>query len=358
LIEFARQNSASITSFISANYLHSQLQMFLILPGTLRFPDSLLSFSGHGSPERLWHDCCSLTDYIRRLPYWHKWDGTFPRQTLLPLAVNMGLFGLGIGAAWRKFRWVGLTPLLISSVHLLVNAVFRNSGGRYILPVDWISPLYYSFGLAGASVWFFSLIGEKDMRHTPWTIPIFVAPSATEKYRSIWKNPRFYMLAVGLLMLGSLAPLAEAAIQPVYDDATQARMLTAFLNSNLLSEQQRNQFEGFLARGASAVAGRALFPRYYRPGQGEPGSSNPLGPQPFDRIGFYLVGPVNQAIVLPVEEPPDEFPNGVPSLVIGCPGDMVYAVVIYSAPDTPESLLTAEPPPVTLQCPLTYQLGE
>ncbi|RMD61519.1 hypothetical protein D6833_08125, partial [Candidatus Parcubacteria bacterium] len=57
------------------------------------------------------------------------------------------LIGLGLSAAWKRARWVGLFPLFIQVGYSLSNAVVRNSGWRFILPVEWVTYFYLAVGL-------------------------------------------------------------------------------------------------------------------------------------------------------------------------------------------------------------------
>ncbi len=221
---FIRQNSAQVASFVGAHFLNSQMQMFLVLPTTFRPLDSLVGFSGHRLADKLWFECCSLQNYIRRLPYWHKWDGVFPSQAAVPLACNLVLIAVGILQAWKKNGFAGLTPIFLSTTHLLLNAIFRNSGGRYILPVDWVGVLYFSIGLAEVSLWGVNLFTRQTI--TAEVQGLSPAPDVgLSQQRSLLKNPVFYFLIAAIFLSGCILPFLERVIPPRYTQAGKAEML-------------------------------------------------------------------------------------------------------------------------------------
>jgi len=77
--------------------------------------------------------------------------------------------------------------------------------------------------------------------------------------------------------------------------------------------------QGFLRQGgAKALWGSALYPRFYPAGIGESGGESAYNPLPFSRMAFWVVGPENDQVALPLEAPPGYFPNAVNVLVLGC----------------------------------------
>jgi hypothetical protein len=63
------------------------------------------------------------------------------------LAANLIILSIGIGAAWKRVRFAALVPLMVFLFYNLANAFARTSGGRYIVPVDWVIYFYYAIGL-------------------------------------------------------------------------------------------------------------------------------------------------------------------------------------------------------------------
>ena len=146
LVETALRNPGELGRFFAAHFLNNQIQMVLLFPSTYRSIDSGIAFLGHSNTSRLWQDCCSLTGYTRRLPFWKGWDGQIPLQSILPILLTTILMAAGVNSTWKKHHMAGLVPALAALFYITFNAALRNSGGRYLLPVDWITLLYFSIG--------------------------------------------------------------------------------------------------------------------------------------------------------------------------------------------------------------------
>ena len=328
-------NLTQVASFVASHFANSQLQLFLTLPTTFRPLDSFIAFLGHRSLERFSKDCCSSSGYVHRLPYWRQWFGEIPSQAFIPLALNVLLIGMGFQASWKHSRWVGLLPLTISLFHLLINAIARNSGGRYLLSVDWIWIVYFSLGLATASVWGVNLFTRKNLPVEIEVVEVQPETSQSQIHQNILRKPQFYIISVLLLAIGCIAPVLEKVVPPSYTDQNQALMLQNLMSSTDLKHDQIQTLTNFINNGAIVFTGRALYPRYYKKDQGEPGSPDPLGPKAYPFIGFYLAKEFYDPIVLPVVKPPRLFPNGADALVIRCPDGETAAIALYKSPDTP-----------------------
>ena len=331
LVDYLLGNSSRVARYTLAHAINSQLQEFLILPTAFRPLDSLVGFVGHRDPQRLWEECCSPQQYPRRLPYWFQWDGRFPQQALIPLLINIAVIIFGIYTAWKNYRLVGLLPLIYSITHLLAIAAIRKSGGRYILPVDWVSMMYFSIGLASLTIWFLSLFWKHKLDDHPLlAIPAMQDTSRTQK--PIWCQPGFYAAALGVFLVGCSMPVVERSILPRFSEQRKTEMLAELVSSNSLEGMEREMIEEMISEKEVIIdAGRALYPRFYRAGVGEPGTNNPMGPLPYARLGFYLAGPTNKPFILPEWKKPASFPNGSDVVVISSLDGEVLAVGIFES---------------------------
>jgi hypothetical protein len=131
-------------------------------------------------------------------------------------------------------------------------------------------------------------------------------------------------------------------------------MVSALIRSPQLSEKQRDDLYAFLSQGGVAFAGRALYPRYFEPGAGNPGVSkaNLLSPKPYPRLGFYLVGMENNNLALPVDGEPSSFPNASDVLVVGCSPRDILLVARFSAAGAVDEIYLRSLLPARLRCPL------
>ncbi len=353
--------SDRLGTFVETGLLHtvnSQDQLLFYLPGSLRLFDSLTGFLGHRDALKLWEECCSLESYLRRLPFWHKWEGSIPSQSLLLLLANLFLLALGLSAVWKGGRRLaGLLPLVAAGNYILVNAAVQNSGGRYILPVDWVSLLYYSAGLAAVSWWLIGILrgkavsiaasqpGESSFQSLFISeTPLAVEPAPRQRFSL--RNPWLVGTLIGMLLVGCALPLLESAIPKTYPPTVQAAMLEGLLASDRLTPSERGHLDDLLAEPGSAVyAGRALYPRFFKAEQGEVGSRNPLGPRPYARLGFYLAGPDSQAVIMPLEDAPGWLPHTTDVLVIAGADRRAAAIAIFDADLQPVQLLLGKENP-------------
>ncbi len=352
-LEFVTRNPANVAGFIFSHYTNSQLQTLLIFPNTFRPLDSLLSLTGHRSMELFWDECCSMQNYTRRLPFWRKWDGVIPSQSILPIILNILVLSWGFQIAWRQNKLTGLAPLALTFTYLAMNALFRNSGGRYILPVDWIMIIYFSIGLADLSIRVMhKIIGFKMPVNYINSMQDYPIP---HNKPAILRSPAFYALSVGILLFASLIPLTEKAFPQRYTPQLQNELHAALLESTLLEPEQRSLLDSFLNNGGSLVSGRALYPRFFRESLGEPGSNNPFGPQPYPRIGFYLAGPQYSPVILPTLTKPRFLPHASDVLVYRCSAEEVFAVAVFDEEQAVQAFYMRSPSPISPSCPFPPQ---
>ncbi len=334
--------SNNLPVLIIQHYLNSEIQSFLALPLTFRLPDTLLSYGFityhdwqayrqarqgdnpqaaeydfhiqlYNHNTQFWAACCGGEAYVARLPLWPYVTG-LPYPARMLLVGNLLLVAFGLSLAIRRWGWVGAFPALAHSAYLALNALFLISGGRYIQPVNWIVIFYYALGIAALTLgvgralgW---LKGSDDL----------LRGSIPQGDRAPRKGVRFPRWAGGILPLGAVLllglaiPLGERAFPQRYSPATQTRMEAAVLGT--LSSEERAQVDGL-----QIYSGRALYPRYLRAAEGNPLSDAPfVEVQPYGRLVFFIIGPYNGVVRLPlkVKEMSTPFPNGSDVVVAGC----------------------------------------
>lgn len=135
--------------------------------------------------------------------YWHddnSWNGDFPLDQLKFVVINLVLVALGIARSWKRHRWGGLIPLILFFVYDISLSAAMTSGGRYIVPINWIFYFYYGLGLI--TLIEAVLIGIRKQQEIE--TPRFM-PQDPGKFR--WK-PLLPILA-GLVLTASLIPIAN-----------------------------------------------------------------------------------------------------------------------------------------------------
>ena len=318
MVGFVRAYPGEVARFISAHFLHNEVSSMLALPTRFDLADTVVTFYNlrpywENAEGRLWNECCSLDAYISGTPYWDGWDGVFPVQARLPLIFNLTLISLGISAAWKRMGWLALMPLGLHVAYNLSTAIARVSGWRLILPVDWVLILYYCIGLGQLSLW-------------GWAYASAARTVVPKKQKASklpisfnWRNERLPQYSAIIFVVALLLPTAEMLIPNRYVELDRATAIAEWQRSGLTAQTQLDPFDFLDQPGAAALVGRALYPRYYVAGMGEPGGQWPaFNPLPFSRLGFVLIGPQGEQVVLPISAVPAVFPNGADVLVFGC----------------------------------------
>jgi len=309
--QYTMAHPLDVAGFVSAHFMNNELATLEVLP--LR---------------------ASLTDYhdnfqVSTLFWLDGINGIYGWQWVL-LIINLLLISIGIGSAWAKWQWAGLLPLMFQIAYALSSALGRISGWRFIQPVDWVGYFYFALGFAEICVWVFAASGlslrprEKNTRELP---PL----------RNI--SPAWISASAGVILLtGMLLPAAEWIVPQRYTPEVQMKAAEIAEDSFLL-EQAIGSTQQFMEQPlAVRMVGRALYPRWYKAGAGEPGSGwAAYKPQQEAHLGFMMVGPFGeQQMVLTIPQSPDQFTHASDVIVYGCrkTGYIdVRLVVGYSQPE-------------------------
>lgn len=314
---------ANVICFSTTHFLHN------VLTSVLTFPTS------------------PLLDDLRYLikgrhPYWQAvWDGHLAGPALFLLALNLFLITTGIALAWREKRLIGLVPLAIFVAYNISNGLARTSGGRYLVPADWILYFYYLLGVLHIIAWCANAVGKQ------WNIFTAVSESRNLHSSNMWS------VFIALLMFGSLLPLSENLYLPRYQNIDPLEELAGNQSSIEKAGLNLHDLETFLQiPNANILVGRVLYPRYYKMNQGEfLGAFYPYNTLGFPRTAFKLIGPTGEySIVLPGDVP-EHLSHTSDVLVLGCNGvnyfDAVAVIVLDDAGAAYE-----RKPVSPLQCPL------
>ncbi len=342
VLDFIRAHPDLAARFVAGHFLHNQAGALLSLPASFSSvyaPDSAADWmlGSHRKAERVWEDCCSASAYVESLPFWKTWDGALPPGTILPILLGLFFLSLGIGATWRKLGWAGLFPLWIEVIYALSSAIGRQSGWRFILPVDWVVVLYFAVGLGQATQW----AGQAIFR-----------PRPVERVQPAWDLPAWrYGWAAALVLLiglGATFPLVEAFTKPHFSaDYTQSGLgnladaqpkLKQALGLDVVDEQS------ITIAGLQVVSGRALYPRFYRGGQGEMLTGAPAYfPRSQSRMAFLIMNGYVIQTNLPVEDAPAAFPNAADVLAVGCWRADIFEARAVILPGSSPLVLTRSP---------------
>ena len=344
---------SNLWAIITSHWTHSQVQTLLLFPGTYRIFDSTIGFLGHKNSETFWSQCCSARDYVKRLPYWQwaQWNGQIPLQAIVPILLNLFLVSTGVYLTWKKHKWNGIFPIFFNFVYFFINGVARTSGGRYIFPVDWVWIVYYGIGMAQVIVWIIGLFGNLRPSFLLEETGSENGVQSTEPRKFSWKS--FIVVGTAFFMLGAALPISEYLYPTRYTQTSMAQWMAELAQAD---EGQAITLQQFVENGGDILMGRALYPSFYLPEEGEPGVPFPhLEPRPYPRFTAYLVGPTNIGITLPLQDKPEvKAKSGDDMLVFGCKivtDKDVYLeawTIYYSSTG---EILVRTPFPETLACP-------
>lgn len=317
VLDFTLQYPAEVARFVSAHFFHNEVSSLLALPIRFDLSDRLVTYYDllpywEGTEDRLWSECCSLNAHIAGTPYWRAWDGIFPSDAWLPIAINLALIALGIAAAWKRVGTLALVPVGLHVLYNLSTAIARVSGWRLALPVDWVLIVYYCLGIGQLclGVWFYFFgihrAKEKKQRKERRSTPN-------------WREERLPQYAAAIFLAALLLPVTEIVVPDRYPELDRTTAANQWRQADF-AEGTPLDPDAFLDQpGAVAVWGRALYPRYYVADLGEPGGQWPaFNPLPFSRLGFVLVGTQSNHVVLPLQEATAAFPNASDVLVLAC----------------------------------------
>ena len=326
----AEKPCGQVACFVPNHFLHNILTSILILPTS-----PVLDDLRHTARESF--------------PYWDpKWQGGFSTPALFLFALNVFFIVLGVSVAWSEWHFVGLVPLALFMFYDISNGFARTSGGRYVVPIDWIVIIYFLIGVLQVIILCANSLGLR------WSF----FPNSMEKVQTNLKPsfrtndvPKIVVPLAILFGLGALVPLAESLYPSRYQDLDAVKALQeheAQIASAGLDLQEINAF--LQDPNAELSVGRALYPRYYIENEGEV-HFYPVIKMGFPRTTFTLIGPKGeQGIILPGKKP-RYFPQGADTIVLGCKEQLYVDALAVIILDEKGAIYTRSPQS-SLQCPL------
>ncbi|MGE5249986.1 MAG: hypothetical protein ACM3QS_07190 [Bacteroidota bacterium] len=287
LLQFLRRDPGFVFGFISNHFLAGWVGGLLALP-------LFQTYNGLFEPVNL---------------YWMSWKGHLAWYNTALVVLYLAVISVGLAAAWRRWRWIGLLPLGFNVGYSLATALGRFSGWRYDLPADWVPYFYFAVGFAELLGILGLLFGQQA--------PFRPEPSAGGP-ASPSRPGQLALLALVFACLGGLPWIAALPAAPRYSDLSAAA-LTARL-ARVPGTPALSEVAPFLARPhAILTEGRLLYPRYFYRGTGM-SSAHPwpaYAVQDYPRQGFLLLNGKLTDAIFPTLYPLD-FPQGADALVLGC----------------------------------------
>jgi hypothetical protein len=334
------QNSA--LAFVPNHFFHNIVTSVLTLPTSFIFHDL------HHTIKNIY-------------PFWNiidgqGWEGQLIWDAKIVLLWNLFLLALGLGVAWKKWRVTGLLPLFVFLTYHISNAFARTSGGRYLVPVDWVILLYYALGIVEI-IFFITTSLRLNIRDDS-------KENKTQNKRHPFSYRLGFLYILPFFLFVSMITILDQAIPSRYPKLTSVQIQEKIIQGEFLeqiniSEQELNIF--LQEPDARIYFGRSLYPRFYTGGDGEHSAGkDAYEDKGFPRLAFTMIGPFGQTgAVLPLTSSPAYFPNTTDVILVGCqhPGEgYLYPYVdalIVIALGKDERAVYIRDPITPLQCPLS-----
>ncbi len=273
------------------------------------------------------------------------WQGDFSTQGMLMLWLGLGLTALGLGAAVNQSRRAGWALPIIFLLYAAANAFARTSGGRYLVPMDWIVIVFFGLGLTvllEAGQAFFKREAARAA---------FVPPAPLAQRKIHWGIKSLGVLAC-LGAVGGLIPLSQTFHAQRFETLSQEALIEQLEDYGLSEVSIRS----FLKNNESAALmnGAALYPRFLAQGAGIP-SWKPYQAVEYPRTIFTLIGPRPAHVIVVLPGPaPEWLPHNSDALVLGCKRDYeqerIYDALLVALPET--GIVYHANPERPLQCPI------
>jgi len=310
------------------HFFNSLTQSVLYLPMSPNFSFANIHLGISRQVSDWFQICCSLEYYVRDLPYWWgDWDGNLAIVSIIPMGINLFILAIGISVLMQKEKYIGLIPVITSTLYFLFLALMNRSGGRWIQEVDWVTMVVFSIGLVSFLIWLM-----KSLRID------FFDEQTTNSYSQVVQSSfmplKFALVSIGIFVVGSSLPMMERYIPHRYaQDAIEQRVNNLLLNEDdFLSAEEALLFQDLLNENVSVWLGKTLYPRFFEQGDGMDGLGG-MYKRPFSRMEFFFVGNENHWATISQQLPVNEFYHGGEVLLIGKQAHysfQIFAAVLYS----------------------------
>lgn len=280
VIESLKRKPASIIQTATNHFLNSEIVSLMILPirNEIHSPIELLI------PQRM---------------FW----GSLKTNQLPIFSFYLFLFGLGIVIAFQRHKWLGLFPLALGLIYNVWTALFLSSGERFVIPLDWSILLYQLLGLIGLGTLILSFTRYANQSASFWTWQLGAAQKVFQ-YTESSSRQKIIFTGIFILLFSIFTPLTEFIFPKKYE---------------LPSTQTVTQITGVIPSDSEIIIyGRAVYPRYYESGEGEPETAK-LGYEISEtpRLVFFVVGTENSLVIFNLETVPEFFPHASDVYLIG-----------------------------------------
>jgi len=237
--------------------------------------------------------------FVPENAYWSVQRDLIPEKDGWALLLAIIVIGMGVAVGYQKIGWPAVVPLLAHWIYNLSSSIFRFSGWRYALPVDWVFLLY----LAIASSWLIYRIVSLYQNRLHIQSHDYGSGQST----SIIDHGRITIfIGVLLIMLGLALPFT-GAIHPHYPKTEPLVLMREIQQNPQISQLVKQQIEDGSA--PLVFKGIGLYPRFYKADEGEPSSDIFYKARDYARLLFVYIGTDRFNVELATDTIPQDFGN-------------------------------------------------
>jgi hypothetical protein len=299
-MRFVLEHPDEVAKFVSSHYFHNLIFSYIYLPHSLRIDD--------------------VREYVKTAPFWSDWRGNLSVEGRVLLFTNLVVIALGLGYLWKTHKYFALVPLFLGIGYNLSVSIGRVSGWRFILPVDWITLIYYATGL----IQLFHLL--RSFTHQEQRFPF-------QEYKLQHTLQPLKRLALAgfvlfFLLIGVVLTRGQGLFSQRYPVKSMSQLKEEYkkITNTIPSLGANPSLDNFLETDdAIIIHGQASNPTFLKADKEGLNEIWPVyyfwpsyKPRPFSRLIFNLNGPQSAGVVLPMETAPFSFPDGADVIVIGC----------------------------------------
>jgi hypothetical protein len=220
-------------------------------------------------------------------------------------------------------------PLAANLLYNLWTSLALLSGQRFMLTMDWSIYLYYMIGLFALLTGFLFVLDHGRAIMLGWyeaNRPSAVLPPAGIKL------PSYILVGILFLGIGLSLPLTERLFPTRYPIPARENVLKTLLASPALDRSGLNALclqTAVNENRLTFLQGRALYPRYYHPGDGERFTDS-VGYRKTDegRMVFEMVGQYNGRVIFPLAQQPEFFPHASDVTLIRDENESIWFVFV------------------------------
>lgn len=302
--------------------IHNIIGSFLTLPMNVSFDD--LSHLYTNEAEGLWSDL---------------WNYGFTAGQWCLIAVWCVLFAAAGAVLWKLHGLAGFSIVYFWAVYAFSIGFSRSSGGRYLVPCNWVPMLLLAFTIA--------LLFEKGRLTLPEPVPANPVPMRQSAA----------VIAAFTCILGSMT-LVEKLIPPVTLPDKQASFAelkehvedhaSIDIDWDAVASQLEDKTMNFRH-------GFGLYPRFYYYRIGEHNYYGSQGWKAYSRLAFYgISGNGIREYMLPTMVMTNNFPHGSYFDLLSCNTDNGYedVLALFIKTSNGEEYTYLRSPMETLACPI------